>query len=588
MSVIQVAIPVLKGRSSIVVDKGRPWSVVEHMILEALAKCNWTAIELSKAAKMPRRVVIEAIIRLMRAGWVDLSEARGTITFHANSFGLANASKSELPKNFERIRRQINFTIDLVEGGVFRNHEWYVFDEYSLREREKTEVIVWIQPEAVAEVCDRGEFYETLLDYDEALVSAEPSGFSRKYILVAVRNGIMGRLPDREMPALRAAIVEAARSVSLNEIAKKNIYPVPGLVFASRSDVPEVRQVHFDITDLVLDGEAHRVALSHVFENAKKSIFIHSTFINEAKVLAWLPEITSAAKRGVKTHVFWGQSEDTPYVVSSRTSISNLTKNRDVQNLGEALVIYPFSTKSHAKLIVADSGKGGSFIAVVGSCNWFTSGFDSYEASVLLRDPHIVRDVVRYFAELSVAHNGVWSPVATELINISKALQDTPTSPRANAKASIVIGAQHGHFVLEARDTAKRRIFAASHRLGPVSDSSVITPIMTGARANNLKANVYFGRTTGAMWGNRPDGLIDEAAKSGVSIETIETPRLHAKMLAWDDDFVLVTSLNWLSAVSNDLGSPKEIGVYIEAKGVAETLIANFEGARGAIYADGV
>lgn len=580
MSVIQVAIPVLRGRTTIVVDKGRPWSVVEHLILEALAKKGWTVVDLSKSARIPRRVVIEAIIRLMRAGWVDLSESKSEVVFHTNSFGLAAAAKTELPKIFQRISRQINFSIDLVDGDVFRNREWFLYNEYNLSQREYNELIVRIEPESVANVYDRDEFYEVLLEYDETLVSAEPSGFSRQFALVTVRNGVIEGLPDRELTNLRAAVLEASLSVDPKIVDGRHLYRVPGLATASRALIPEEREIHFNASDLVLDGEAHKLILKNIFDNADKRIFIHSTFIDEEKFLNWLPDITAASNRGVRTHVFWGQNEDVSYMVSSRKVISNLKKNPKVQALGESLIIYPFSTMSHAKLIVADAGKDGSFIAVVGSCNWFTSGFNSYEASVFLRDSRIVRDVVRYFTELSFAHNGIYSDLATELFRISKSLEETPISVRTNAKASIVIGSQHGSYILQARDEAKERIFVTSHRLGPISEASVVTPIMTGATTNKVKADVYFGRTTGAMRGEKKDALVEKASCSGVSVELIEAPRLHAKMLAWDDDSVLISSLNWLSAVSADLSTPKEIGVYIHGKNIAKAVIDNFDGAR--------
>jgi len=578
--VIQVAIPVLKGRTTVVVDKGRPWSVIEHLLLEALSRQDWTAAELSRAAKLPRRVVVEAVIRLMRAGWVDLSEAKSVISFRANSFGEVAAGKSELPQTLERARRQINFTVDLVDGGVFRNREWYVYDEYSLRERGQKEPLVWIESRSLSDVWDNDEFYEVLLDYDETLVSAEPSGYSKRFVLATVNNGVIHGLPDRELTNLRCAILKAAASIDPINMEKTHVFSTPGVSFATHFVAAPERSIHFETSDFVLDGIAHRKVLKHTFENATNNIYIHSTFISEEKVLAWLPEITAAVRRGVRIQILWGQNEDSAYVVSSRESISNLAKNKDLLSLGDAFLIHPFTTGSHAKLIIADSGKGGAFVAIVGSCNWLSSGFESYEVSVVLRDAQIVRDVVRYFSDLSKRYNGVWSNIATELIKISKNLKSAPDSPKPNARASVVIGgAQHESFVLRARDEARESVFAASHRLGPVSVASVLTPLMESAKSNKVQANVYYGRTTGAVWGSRQDLIVDEAAIAGVSVELIETPRLHAKVLAWDDDAVLITSLNWLSAASGD-ASLKEIGVFIEAKRAAHVVTSNFQGAR--------
>ena len=574
--IIQVAIPVLKGRTTVVVDKGRPWSVVEHLILEALSQKEWTAADLANAANLGRRVVVEALIRLMRAGWVDLSESKAVISFQANPFGRVAAGRSELPQTFERGRRPINFSVDLVDGGVFRNKEWYLYDEHSVRERSRKELFVWIEPKSIGDVWDIDEFYEVLLDYDETLVSAEPSGYSKRFVVASVSNGIITGLPDRELTNLRARILEAATSIDPKEVERRHIFSVSGATFATHAVASPEREIHFDVADLIMDGDAHRKLLKHTFENAQRHIYIHSTFISEDKVLAWVPEITAAVKRGVKIQVFWGQNEDTKYIVSSRTSIENLAKNKDLMSLGDAFMIHPFSTGSHAKLIVADSGKGGSTVAAVGSCNWLSSGFESYEVSILLRDSQIVRDVIRYFLELARKHHGISSEVTTELAKISKILKSATSSAKPNARASVVVGgAQHESYVLRARDDARDRIFVASHRLGPVSVASVLTPLMVSARENKVEADVFYGRTTGAVWGNRQDLIVDEAAVGGVSVKLIETPRLHAKILAWDNDSVFITSLNWLSAASGD-ASLKEIGIYIESKEAAQTVVADF------------
>ena len=38
MSVVRVAIPMLRGKRRFHIDKGRPWSIVEHVVLAALVE----------------------------------------------------------------------------------------------------------------------------------------------------------------------------------------------------------------------------------------------------------------------------------------------------------------------------------------------------------------------------------------------------------------------------------------------------------------------------------------------------------------------------------------------------------------------
>src|SRR5438034_3974774 len=98
MKSIKVFLPVLKGKISFVVDKGRHWSVVEHLLLDALVKREWSTNALSEHGGLPRRVVIEALVRLMRAGWVELSIDAGEVRFKATEIGKVDVSHSELPK----------------------------------------------------------------------------------------------------------------------------------------------------------------------------------------------------------------------------------------------------------------------------------------------------------------------------------------------------------------------------------------------------------------------------------------------------------------------------------------------------------
>jgi cardiolipin synthase len=80
MSVVRVAVPVYRGKRRFHLLKGRPWSPVEHLILQALSKEPRTAATLAEQSTLSKRLIIEALIRLMRADWVELSsQASGTL-----------------------------------------------------------------------------------------------------------------------------------------------------------------------------------------------------------------------------------------------------------------------------------------------------------------------------------------------------------------------------------------------------------------------------------------------------------------------------------------------------------------------------
>jgi cardiolipin synthase A/B len=107
-----------------------------------------------------------------------------------------------------------------------------------------------------------------------------------------------------------------------------------------------------------------------------------------------------------------------------------------------------------------------------------------------------------------------------------------------------------------------------------------LLPILAAVRAKNIEAIAYYGQTTGALSGVEGADLTREFATQGVNVRPIHRPRLHAKVLGWDDDALAITSLNWLSADPPDLAVYREIGVVIEAPRIADNFVRVFENAR--------
>jgi len=579
MSIVLVAVPVFKYRLKLHLDKGRPWSVVEHVILQALGSKPWTIGELESSSSLPRRIVIESVVRLMRAGWVEFSSSKEAMRFTSTSLGLTVAHGAELPHAPRRLVRSVSFAVDCVSGTVFANRELLLHEDYVIRDREKSERIVRLNVDTEKLDYDVQQVHRVLLEDDERFVALESLGErpSQRIALVTVRDGqVVDGLPNREVPALRAKIIEAA-TLEIDPAS------VPKVVDQVSTPIKEhsapVRQIRFSKSDLILDGTRHEQIIKQILSTAASRVFIHSTFIRADVVEGLLPELIGAVRRGVRIDMLWGQSEDLEEVASSRRAIETLLSKEQVVEMGDSLRIHPFSTGSHAKIVVADSRREGGFLAVVGSCNWLTSPFKSYEASVVLRDPTIVADVVGVLANITHSHSGIWSDVTNELMRLTNQIASLPSTKNPNAKASVVIGAHHNRFVLDARDSAKDRIFVTSHRLGPVSESAIIAPLASAASDGAVKGSVFFGRNTGAVKYNTRKRIIAEAASDGVVIEVVESPRLHAKILAWDSDSVVISSLNWLSADPMDYAEPGEVGIFLSGAGLADAVVDDFSGA---------
>ena len=176
MSLVRVAVPVLHGRCRFFFEKGRPWSVIEHVLLEALARKSYTMSDLADAGKLPYRLAIEATIRLMRAGWVEMVERGSSVRFRATANGAVAATYDELPSAPRQLNRSINFVVDQITGTVYRRRELPFLPQHMVEEMAKKEKIVWVERPDVARLDEVGPLLEALFLDDERFVSMDYDG----------------------------------------------------------------------------------------------------------------------------------------------------------------------------------------------------------------------------------------------------------------------------------------------------------------------------------------------------------------------------------------------------------------------------
>jgi len=87
---------------------------------------------------------------------------------------------------------------------------------------------------------------------------------------------------------------------------------------------------------------------------------------------------------------------------------------------------------------------------------------------------------------------------------------------------------------------------------------------------------VYYSRRSGPV----KRGHVSkhrERLNGIVELAGVPEPQLHAKFLAWDQDHVVVSSLNWGSQSGSDDNPLDEIGLYFEGPGLATSLLDKFE-----------
>ena len=123
---------------------------------------------------------------------------------------------------------------------------------------------------------------------------------------------------------------------------------------------------------------------------------------------------------------------------------------------------------------------------------------------------------------------------------------------------------------------AQKRLLVGSNKLGSTARPGVLIPGETAA-LRNASVVVLYTATSGPLQSRSAHDLVREAANNGICLVATEKTRLHAKVLAWDDDDVVITSLNWACASSDPKFPWGEIGIHVRAPGVVRDLISKLE-----------
>lgn len=296
---------------------------------------------------------------------------------------------------------------------------------------------------------------------------------------------------------------------------------------------------------------------------------MHSTFLRESAFVELQEEFGKAAKRGVQIDIFWGaNSDETDRKANLEAAIAINHRITADQNLRGRARVHLYTTRSHAKLLIADAtGRGtGEFVAVVGSCNWLYSGFNRVETSAVLRHPHAVARVAQEFSEL-IFDIATSSDAASDLTSLARTLRTHP-APDGEAELQLVRGDEHADLMRLAREAATKSIVVGGDRLGLAAEARTIIPMMAAAK-RSVQGILCYSKPSGPVTKQDAKDLAALAGSAGVRLVQIQDRELHGKFLLWDDDHLVLTSLNWSSADTSADAPLGEIGLYIKSPGLA-------------------
>ncbi|MDV7428069.1 phospholipase D-like domain-containing protein [Acinetobacter baumannii] len=602
---ISVLVPFAYGEHIFRILPAKPWGPYEHFILNTLSEQPYSAQQLASLINLPYQLITEIMIPFMRVGWVELIEQSSEYYFKITETGINVSELEELPDIKDPQDKKRSFVIDPITGDCYRTEfraknrnnpskqsfQVFGFDRVNkLLQRKSSYAAKLIVNKIISDANLQTIFNSVALDGEEVISFMqrpfdEPYGQDIRYAIAEVDiNGEIGGMPDRLSNELKQQILNVANKQreKIKLLSNSDHIEVEELeIQPLKKSISNSIYISPDQYELILGGQQHKDHLLGLINNAYSKIIIHSTFIHPDKLNELMPLLLSAAKRSVQVDLMWGQLDpdetDQKAVQQYQQVIDTLEqcqKKAYDEGLESYFKIHLDASGSHTKFIICDSADG-CYKATFGSCNWLASGFHKFEASVCISSLDFVAESFKIASILSKGKHFLASDFSQELARLGNKLRIDANNLQGNEKLINIqmVGANnHEDFLLRARDEAEKRIIICSHRVGQVADNSIFPTILSNDKASKT---AIYGRATGKSGGMTKHQSLQLKAdyeSKGFNIVIADEPQIHAKILAWDDNDVLISSLNWLSASS--LVDPlREIGIYINDSNIVDKVI---------------
>ncbi|MEN5315308.1 phospholipase D-like domain-containing protein [Pseudomonas koreensis] len=574
--------------------KGQRWGAIDHLLLQEIVKNPLSANQLSLLSCLPMRLIIEILIPLMKAGWLELATTDSEYVFKATDRGITVARLENLPLDKEPLISTRQYIIDPSTGDCYRTgHRQQTFQLYSKKRideliQSKDSPITVLDFKTMITEASYTDIFNCVSDRDEEIIAIDDSyiQFSKdqtKYALISVDDSDkIGNAPPNMSTELSEQVIEAAHeTLELFAAIDQNNREYSKHIFQGKSTHRSYMEhaLEDDEYELILGADKHKIALNEALTDAKSRLIIHSTFINPMNLASISNSLFVLARRSVKIDILWGQVEPTEEDAlksyqKTRDCLANLIEKIHIEGLDTLINIHLDPTESHSKFIIYDRDYG-VYSALLGSCNWLNSNFNLFEASVKLSNQNIVSEVIKISSDLVRGASKVSNLFSRELSLLANSLnKNTLTIPNKKQITTVRLILKNNHYdlVRKARDCAEQDIFISSHQFSHIAKRPIIEPITTSTNSNRtIVANIFYSKTCGGLSEEGANAISNSIKELNVNISKTSSPITHAKILTWDNDNAVITSLNWLSASAsgNDLD---EIGVHIESQDIAKEI----------------
>jgi hypothetical protein len=561
---IAVYVPVFRFAIGYSVSFGRRWTALEHMLLLEMISERCSAVSLSEVAGVPERLIVEALINLLRTGWIEVRMAADGAYFKTTAVGARRASEETLPSV---LLRRINWTsmcLERITGEWVRTDDLEIMHEDDIPDKS-------LIAAAVVNTCQFEDGVLRNLVYlgrDETFEAFE-SSMRAPSLLFAKVNVEFGEplLPNYSSLGLREAIRNEASNATAH---------APTTRAASATHRSGRAYDNLKAEDLIIGGDEHKNALLDALGRASSFVVVHSCFLHQATVTELVQSLIQCASRGVRVDLLWGlQSDPEDKDRSGKIAAARRVLELLPSHVRALVQLSPNSSGSHAKIVMFDTEDGSKIETIVGSCNFLSTEFDWVEMSLRTRSLQFARQVLSRLLAAQLPTSGSWPAVARRLEGHWKLVSHLTAGADETGSHSLALLIDDDHYacVTTARDESVSVIDMGCDLFGVSAETSALVPL-TRAAERGARVNITYCRPTERLVseGRQPD--ITELESRGLRIQ--QAAQLHAKYLLWNDDALAITSFNWLSTVvdgTRQRGS--EVGVLIRGPSLRSWLSAD-------------
>lgn len=574
-----IFLPVLRTAVTYNVSYGRRWTILEQMLLLELVVERRTVAELAAAADLPDRLIVEALINLLRANWIEMRASNTGAFFAVTPAGKRRAAEANLPDHVERGEKWTSLCFDRVTGSWLRSDDLDIVYERDLPNSARP-IEARFQNFNAAD----GDFRDLL--YLEPLETLEPDEPrlrtpARPYARFQVTDDTIIGLPDYAPMKLRRTLLDAADGRKPESSEGKTQRKV--------QTTSRYRDT-IEASDIFVGGPAQLELLRDALQMAGSMIIIHSCFVNPKTIRMILPDLVAATRRKIRVELLWGLQRDAEAggppasIVDARGLIEGLPFEER-----QYITLSGRTSGSHGKLIVYDDAATGKWVSVVGSCNFLSTYFDALDVSIRTRSPGIASKLLSWLTTTQQPAVGGWSHQARRINSAWAAARRRAVDCEevGRQQLSLLVDADHYACLRKARDEAARDILVACDLFGLAAETSVSVPMAEAAK-DGANVQLLYSRASKLL---REEGRMPDAtdlAERGLHV--IQIDDLHGKFLLWDDESFVATSFNWLStAVDGARPRGAEFGLLVEGTELRQKFserlmeVAGFDDARAAV-----